>query len=118
MAFLRIKNIKSKNGSLHPYFYIVKNVWTSKGARQKVIGYLGRVDYLQSIPKEMMLELWSKYDNKCAICKKEEWLTLDHITPLSKGGSNNIDNLQVLCKECNLKKRDLLEKPLEISQQT
>lgn len=31
-------------------------------------------------------------------------LTLDHITPLCRGGSNNKKNLQILCFECHEKK--------------
>ena len=35
-------------------------------------------------------------------------LELDHITPVAKGGTNDIDNLQTLCKECNRNKADLI----------
>lgn len=53
-------------------------------------------------------ELKLKYKNKCAICGKEKPLTKDHIIPLSKGGSNYIENIQPLCRNCNSKKNDKL----------
>ena len=31
-------------------------------------------------------------------------MTIDHIHPKSKGGSNELDNLQPMCKRCNFKK--------------
>lgn len=40
----------------------------------------------------------------CLFCGSEESLTIDHIKPVSKGGSDNIENLQCLCWDCNSKK--------------
>ena len=38
----------------------------------------------------------------------------DHIVPLAAGGLNDVTNLQLLCKDCNLKKRHKLAEPSEM----
>lgn len=43
--------------------------------------------------------------NRCAHCRKKTKLTIDHIVPVSKGGSNWPRNLQLLCMNCNSSKR-------------
>lgn len=40
----------------------------------------------------------------CRKCGSINDLTIDHIMPLSNGGTNDIKNLQVLCRSCNSKK--------------
>jgi hypothetical protein len=48
--------------------------------------------------------LKNRYGDKCAFCKSESKLTKDHIIPLSKNGTDYIDNIQPLCQSCNSKK--------------
>jgi 5-methylcytosine-specific restriction endonuclease McrA len=43
---------------------------------------------------------------RCAWCGTTRQLTVDHIVPLIKGGSNALNNLQCLCKACNNVKGD------------
>lgn len=48
-----------------------------------------------------------KNDYKCVFCKRgppEVKLHIDHIIPVSKGGTNDLSNLQVTCASCNLTK--------------
>lgn len=40
----------------------------------------------------------------CQSCRTTGQLQIDHITPISKGGTNAKTNLQLLCKVCNIKK--------------
>lgn len=46
------------------------------------------------------------YDNRCLCCGVIGSLTMDHVVPLSKGGTHTIDNVQPLCGKCNSRKRD------------
>jgi len=46
----------------------------------------------------------------CRKCKAvTSNLQIDHVIPISKGGTNELDNLQLLCPPCNLVKSDTLE---------
>lgn len=41
---------------------------------------------------------------QCQICGTYDEPTVDHIVPVSAGGSDDLDNLQVLCRSCNSRK--------------
>ena len=43
-------------------------------------------------------------NHKCRICDSKIKMHKDHIWPLSKGGTDNKDNIQILCQKHNLKK--------------
>lgn len=50
--------------------------------------------------------LLGNQSGKCNVCKLEMWgrETLDHILPLASGGKHEIDNMQLLCNDCHIKK--------------
>lgn len=54
----------------------------------------------------VMLQAVFKY--RCAYCGKrcKGKLTMDHVTPLSKGGNHTLQNIVPACKSCNSKKHD------------
>jgi 5-methylcytosine-specific restriction endonuclease McrA len=56
-------------------------------------------------------EIQAVFHQCCAYCDKQSrYLTIDHITPLGKGGSNTVSNVVPACKSCN--KRKFMGPPL------
>lgn len=47
----------------------------------------------------------SEYGHKCAYCGEAKKLTRDHAVPLSRGGTDSIDNIIPACQWCNSRKR-------------
>ncbi len=61
------------------------------------------------ISKSVRVAVFRKDNFKCVFCgrsSKQVELQIDHIYPFGKGGSNEIDNLQTLCIDCNQGKSD------------
>ena len=55
------------------------------------------------------LEEWQEkivaFDNRCAYCGLQKQLTRDHAIPLSRGGTDDIENIVPACKSCNSSKK-------------
>lgn len=59
-----------------------------------------------SATKTQIKAKFDYYGNRCIYCGCRENLTVEHIKPLSRGGSNWPANLAPACKNCNLRKGD------------
>ena len=64
----------------------------------------------------VLINVFNKFSGKCQCCNKElnfkgshledDYPSIDHIIPLSKGGTHTWDNVQLLCRRCNYMKSD------------
>ena len=98
------------SGNKHPNWRGGKKLAEERNREWKQVYTLNR--YAQKIAMGSYTfgewELLKKqYNHTCLSCLKKEpeiKLSQDHIIPLSKGGSNNIENIQPLCFSCNSRK--------------
>jgi 5-methylcytosine-specific restriction protein A len=64
------------------------------------------------IPPEVRNYVFQRDKYQCQSCGKtsgEAQLSVDHIIPLARGGTNDISNLQTLCLTCNQRKTDKID---------
>lgn len=81
----------------------------------RIDDYLGLTDPFNTnareyIPGRSRFEVLKRAGNRCELCgisSQERQLDVDHIRPVSKGGSNDESNFQVLCRKCNAQKGNL-----------
>jgi hypothetical protein len=66
----------------------------------------------RTIPREVMLQVVRRDGPACRMCRRnvrDNEVEFDHIIPHSKGGPTTTENLRLLCRDCNRKKRDSLK---------
>ncbi|MFN8372178.1 MAG: HNH endonuclease [Anaerolineae bacterium] len=68
------------------------------------------LDHTRMIPSSVKREVWERDKGRCANCGSDKNLHFDHILPYSKGGTSLTSaNIQLLCVNCNLAKKDRIE---------
>jgi hypothetical protein len=95
-------------GHVCPVFFVAEGATETKVRRP-----FGR-----HIPREVMLKVVRRDGQVCQLCGKnvpDNELHLDHLIPVSRGGASTVDNLRVLCADCNIEKSDALGALLEDS---
>lgn len=68
-----------------------------------------RAQNFDPIPGTLRYEVLKRAHGRCEACgisNQERALQVDHIIPRTKGGSNDLSNLQALCSICNAQKLD------------
>jgi len=96
----RVENLAlADNVNPYPQTQIVANVYLNDSLTFK---------YGRRIKKAHTEEEWEnkkkQYDNRCFYCGKKTKLSKDHIIPIIRGGSDEIDNIVPACKSCNSRK--------------
>ena len=97
-------NVQAGSNSVHGDAESLLYKSATRKATQHHRRVLGKGDERGSFTGEEWVRLCEQYHNKCVLCGFERPLTPDHIVPVYRGGPNTIDNIQPLCRPCNVAK--------------
>lgn len=61
--------------------------------------------HTRHVPQAVRSQVFERDDHKCRECGSADNLEIDHVIPISRGGNGDEENLQVLCRACNRRKR-------------
>jgi 5-methylcytosine-specific restriction endonuclease McrA len=67
----------------------------------------------KQLSKDLRKKIFERDNYECQLCytnliDKKDLRVIDHKIPLSKGGSNSISNLWLLCNDCDKRKKNKL----------
>lgn len=86
----------------------VRSRYVRNGSRVRPGPYVERRAKM-SRKRDQLLEMLADRDGPgCAACGSQSNPEVDHIVPMSRGGSDELGNLQILCRSCNRRKSDRL----------
>ena len=78
--------------------------WGKKNREKKNANLRARRGSGGKVSAEKWREICDSYGGRCLSCLEISKLTLDHIIPVSLGGTTYEENVQPLCGRCNAKK--------------
>ena len=61
------------------------------------------------VSNHVRFKVYERDGNRCCKCGSTAHLEIDHIIPISKGGTSDPNSLQTLCHDCNAKKGNQIE---------
>lgn len=96
----------SWKGGITPYE--AHRRWVKKNPKRMAHLKARRYARQKNAEGQHTFEEWQKlcrqHKWRCTKCHKRKKLTKDHIKPLSAGGTDYIENIQPLCRNCNSRK--------------
>lgn len=84
--------------------------YNNNGATKEKIEVIFQRKSRKTINNALRYEIMKRDNFKCCICGKSPAnetgtiLEIDHILAVTKGGDNSVENLQTICKNCNIGK--------------
>ena len=75
--------------------------FTKTYIRPLIIRLLKYINYRSKGIRINRHRVFKRDNNECVYCTSKKDLTIDHVTPRSRGGKNTWDNLTTCCKKCN-----------------
>lgn len=86
--------------------------YTSDASKERVKRYRERrkqsgLPQQHHVTHKQRAAILAKTGGKCGYCGTTEKITIDHMVPVGRGGTDDPDNLMPACRPCNSDKRDM-----------
>jgi HNH endonuclease len=59
-----------------------------------------------ALPDAVRREVWIRDRGRCVDCGIDSGLAFDHVLPVAVGGADTVPNLELRCRQCQLRRRD------------
>lgn len=103
--YKKLKKLRNRN--YFPFdvnvFFINKLISKIESRNINYFDYKSKRRQFNKVRNKIFLSLL-KNNDCCLFCKSRYKLTVDHKLAIINGGSNKIENMQILCHSCNSKK--------------